>query len=103
MPIGTTLAILASIAGITGAGVGIGEDVSSSNAEKKALSTTPTLTPTPPAPITAPTAPQISAAANNQFLTGGGTGAAPDYLSQLLSGSGATPSTELSALQGYLS
>jgi hypothetical protein len=101
-------AALSAGLGLAGAGVGIGEAVSNSDAEKAAIanaSKTATTT-TTPTPISAPTAPQISSAANTQFLTGGGVGAAPDYLQQLLqstSGQPQNPAVDLTALQGYLS
>ena len=67
---------------------------------------TPTAAPAaPPAPITAPSAPQLQAAANSQAATGGGAGAAPDYLEALLqntSGGAPTSNIDLSQLQGFL-
>jgi hypothetical protein len=103
----TTAGGLSTVAGLASAGVGIGEAVSSADAQKTALadaSKPPAAA--APTPITAPTAPQINSAANTQFLTGGGVGAAPDYLAQLLqstSGQPQNPAVDLTALQGYLS
>ncbi len=100
------LPLIGSISGIAGAGVGIGEAVSSADAQKAAIANASKTTTPTPTPISAPTAPQISSAANTQFLTGGGVGAAPDYLAQLLqstSGQPQNPAVDLTALQGYLS
>jgi len=99
-------AALSAGLGLAGAGVGIGESVSNSDAEKAAIANASKTTTPTPTPISAPTAPQISSAANTQFLTGGGVGAAPDYLQQLLqstSGQPQNPAVDLTALQGYLS
>ena len=99
-------AALSAGLGLAGAGVGIGESVSNSDAEKAAIANASKTTTPTPTPISAPTAPQISSAANTQFLTGGGVGAAPDYLAQLLqstSGQPQNPAVDLTALQGYLS
>lgn len=103
MPLTATLAgIIASIVGGSAtAATSIYNAVNQPSAPKA-----PTAAPAaPPAPITPPSAPQLQAAANSQAATGGGAGAAPDYLQALLqntSGGAPTSNIDLSQLQGYL-